>query len=171
MKRMATPLAITVLLAGTSLPAAAQNAESEDSAPVVSDELNTSTMPGADTPAGTGTGAVYEGIGSWADVVSLLQTGEGTPTGLDWVDSESDIDVAKLSGLAGETATQAEVLDEALSYREDDISDLRDEVEGHDIISEALDEAGHGADDVIAAMGEVGGPLHIVVDDRDDRDG
>ncbi|MFP4451362.1 MAG: hypothetical protein ACLFP0_10595 [Rhodosalinus sp.] len=168
MKRMVTPLAIAALLAGASLPVTAQVVDREDNAQVNGDEENTSTMPGADTAPGTGTGAAYEGIGTWGDVVSLLQTGEGTPDDLDWVSSESDVEVAELTGLAGDPETQTEVLDDALSYRGDDISDLRDRIEDHGTISDALDEAGHDAGEVIAALGEVGGPLHVVVDDRDD---
>lgn len=166
MKRIAPPLAITLLAAGTGLPAAAQDMESRNDMPAVTSDRS-GTMPAVDTRTGIGTGAAYEGLRNWAGVVSALQTGAGTRTDFGSVESAGDVEVAKLSALRGASVEQAEALEEALSYRQEDVSEMRDAIRSEDTISSALEDAGHAAEDVVVAVREVGGPVHLVVDDRE----
>jgi hypothetical protein len=166
MKRTATTLAITLFTAGMSSPAVTQDLESRNEMPTVTSDRS-GTMPAVDTRTGVGTGAAYEGIRNWAGVVSALQTGAGTPTDFSSVETGDDVEVAPLSDLDGATEVQSAALEEALSYREADVSDMRDAIEAHGTITAALDKAGHAADDLVAAVREVGGPVHLVVDDRE----
>lgn len=167
MKRIAAPLAITLVAAAAGLPAAAQDLESRNDRPEVTSDRS-GTMPAIDTRTGIGTGAAYEGVRNWAGVVSALQTGAGTRTDFGSVETVGDVEIARLSRLDGATEVQAGALDEALSYREEDVSDMRAALDSEQTIARALDEAGHAAGDVVVAVREVGGPVHLVVDDRED---
>ncbi|WP_372893521.1 hypothetical protein [Rhodosalinus sp.] len=165
MKRIATPLAAALIAAGLGLPAAAQSTDSGDTMSG-SDEETTSTLPGADTEPGTGTGAAYRGVENWAGVVSLLQTGDGAPTEFDTVHDTADVEVVRLTRLEGRTEEQVEVLDEAVDIRSDDIAAMRGAIEDHEMIVDALESADQDVADVIAAVQEIGGEVHVVVDDR-----
>lgn len=162
-----------LLAAALSAPAAAQTAGGTEAASGTT-EMGTETGTGtaAGTAAGTETGAApaydveAEGI-NFTELVTAVYTRPVPADALDALSGEARVEVVPLSEVEGHSDSDMAAFDEVLEQQQEALSGLREQVEGHEGLASALEEAGHAAGDVVAMHLHGPDAATVVVDDRE----
>lgn len=102
---------------------------------------------------------------NYGELISTLQTSEISSDVVSNLDPEADTTIALLSDLKGEAAENASALDNALSKQEQNISDLRSEIEANVELMSALEAEGYTVDQVVAVNSTTSSEITLVVDD------
>ncbi|EAQ24705.1 hypothetical protein [Roseovarius sp. 217] len=103
---------------------------------------------------------------NYGQLISGLQTGEVSAEMLSDVDADTDTTIVLISDLQGEAAENASALQNALSEQEDNISDLRANIEANATLKEKLEAEGYSVDQVVAVNSTTSGEVTLVVDDN-----
>lgn len=135
----------------------------------------TMDAPAGDMAAGTTTGAGTDTMATDTTTDLTADTATGTDTAT--TDMTADTATDTTGGMTGDAAGGAAAgmsagvgdadFDAALAQGEGDLSTLRTSLADHPAVTQALEDAGHDADDVIGVYRD-GDGLTVIVDDRDE---
>lgn len=155
--RHATETILAALLAASLAAPATAQTDSGTGATGGSTGTETGAAPAYDVRA--------EGI-NFPELITAVYTRPVPDDALDALSGEARIDVVPLSEVEGHSASEMAAFDEVLDQQQQALSDLRDQLRGHQGLASALEEAGHAAEDVVAMHLHGLDAATLVVDDR-----